>query len=429
MSTWVAPITWTNGAVTAATMNAEVRDHANFLKGALDLITASTTADTGTVTYIDVRRTNSTDPAFRSGVSGAANPEFQVNRNGKHSWGAGGGSAVDISLDRVSSSVLRLTSSVDPQHRVELAAVPGAEAFGVQQQVAGDTIGRARMSIRTDGYGSFSISDGTTSIARMMADALGNSYFGSTNTVAWFVGANGINFHDSFGSGTARMTIDSFGAATTRLYFNADVRAGFQRTASARVTALGRLAAVDGFADLTKAGTPGDGDYTATAETGLMTVDTTNHLAYWRVGTTWRAADLDGGITLVGPFVWTNLAASQSSLKGGWGVLGDLGAGTPAVPQPFSGHIVGISVRGSANITTGGASAAVFKAQVAGSDVTMSVTLDSTTNTLVNQATQAIGIDTFTAGQSIGMSVTTSGTFAPTTTEYSGQVFVVAHRW
>lgn len=27
MSTWTTPITWASGAVTAATMNAEVRDH------------------------------------------------------------------------------------------------------------------------------------------------------------------------------------------------------------------------------------------------------------------------------------------------------------------------------------------------------------------------------------------------------------------
>ena len=36
MSTWTSPITWVNGAVTASQMNAEIRDHFNYVKAALD---------------------------------------------------------------------------------------------------------------------------------------------------------------------------------------------------------------------------------------------------------------------------------------------------------------------------------------------------------------------------------------------------------
>jgi len=93
MSVWTAPVTWTNGAVTAATMNTEVRDHATFLKGALDLLTNSTTADTGTTMYVQVRRTASTESAIEAQVGAEANPRFRVLASGKMSWGAGGASA------------------------------------------------------------------------------------------------------------------------------------------------------------------------------------------------------------------------------------------------------------------------------------------------------------------------------------------------
>lgn len=36
MSTWTTPATWANAAVTANQMNVEIRDHANYLKAALD---------------------------------------------------------------------------------------------------------------------------------------------------------------------------------------------------------------------------------------------------------------------------------------------------------------------------------------------------------------------------------------------------------
>jgi hypothetical protein len=73
MAAWTTPITWVNGAVTAATMNTEVRDHFNWLKNALDLITNSTAADTGTATQLRIVRTNGTDAALAVTISG--NPE------------------------------------------------------------------------------------------------------------------------------------------------------------------------------------------------------------------------------------------------------------------------------------------------------------------------------------------------------------------
>ena len=69
MSTWTTPITFTASTLTAAQMNAEVRDHLNFVKGALDLLTNSTTADTGVTMSIQVHRTTVTDACVGSFVT------------------------------------------------------------------------------------------------------------------------------------------------------------------------------------------------------------------------------------------------------------------------------------------------------------------------------------------------------------------------
>lgn len=53
MSTWTAPITWSVGqTVTKAQMDAEIRDHLNWLKGFVDQATNSTGTDTGPPTQL-----------------------------------------------------------------------------------------------------------------------------------------------------------------------------------------------------------------------------------------------------------------------------------------------------------------------------------------------------------------------------------------
>lgn len=100
MSTWVAPITWSNAAVTAAQMNAEIRDHCTFLKGALDLITASSTADTGDSTYLFITRGSSSVTILNGKVTGdAASQRFYITAGGTLAWG-NGTDAVDTTLYR-----------------------------------------------------------------------------------------------------------------------------------------------------------------------------------------------------------------------------------------------------------------------------------------------------------------------------------------
>ena len=108
MSTWTAPITWAATTLTSTQMNAEVRDHLNFLKGFADLITNATTADTGTATSLWIKRTNTTDLAYQSSQAGDTVARFTADASGLLSWGPGGASATDVTLKRATTGTLRL---------------------------------------------------------------------------------------------------------------------------------------------------------------------------------------------------------------------------------------------------------------------------------------------------------------------------------
>ena len=106
MSTWTTPTTWVNGAVSAATMNTEVRDHLNWLKGFADLITASTAADVGTTTRLSIIRTNATDDILQGKVTGDATQRITINADGAVGW-SNGTAAEDARLWRPTAGAMR----------------------------------------------------------------------------------------------------------------------------------------------------------------------------------------------------------------------------------------------------------------------------------------------------------------------------------
>ena len=119
-------------------MNA-VRDNLTFLKGALDLLTNATAADTGTTMYLGVTRANATDPGLRLYHSGAATyPRYQVDADGTTSWGDGT-AAVDTNLYRSAVNLLKTDDSLEVAARFTCgeqaikvtAGVPSDIDFGV----------------------------------------------------------------------------------------------------------------------------------------------------------------------------------------------------------------------------------------------------------------------------------------------------------
>lgn len=83
MTVWTTPATWATGAVTAAQMNTEIRDHLNWLKGALDVITESTATDTGTTTKLVITRAAGTDNVLEAKVTGDSWGRLIINADGK----------------------------------------------------------------------------------------------------------------------------------------------------------------------------------------------------------------------------------------------------------------------------------------------------------------------------------------------------------
>jgi hypothetical protein len=96
MSTWTTPATWSNGAVTATQMNTEIRDHLNWLKGALDLITGSSASDTGTATRLAITRTAGTDNVLTGKVSGDAANRVEIWADGSINLGPASGPTAKI---------------------------------------------------------------------------------------------------------------------------------------------------------------------------------------------------------------------------------------------------------------------------------------------------------------------------------------------
>lgn len=80
-------------------MNTEIQAHLNFLKGALDLLTNSTTADTGVTMRLQIARGAASDHVLDGRVSGDTNSRVWIEADGTHQWGSGT-AAPDINLYR-----------------------------------------------------------------------------------------------------------------------------------------------------------------------------------------------------------------------------------------------------------------------------------------------------------------------------------------
>lgn len=157
MSVWTAPVSWSTGAVTAATFNTELRDKFVFLKGALDLITGATTADTGSATQILVKRTASTDTTLAAQVSGDTVARFAVNAAGAVTWGPGGAVAGDVNLYRKAVNqlatdddvVLEGTGFIELVRRTGINNPPDLpSASRLRLFCQDDGFGKTRLSVR-----------------------------------------------------------------------------------------------------------------------------------------------------------------------------------------------------------------------------------------------------------------------------------------
>lgn len=326
---WTTPITWSSGAtVTASQMNTEVRDHVDFLKSALDLLTNSTTAESGTTTYIQVRRTGSTETVFEGQVGAEANPRIRILASGKIQWGAGGASALDTTLERASASVMALTGNT--ALRIENVL----NSILLDLRVTNDSYGRVVGVIRTDGGGEWRIGDGVYAY-------LLRSYYDGTNYQGVIAQSDATNGPETLkiitrSGGTSSLTL------STSQSSSGDWMQFYQNTKELRwlsgSTLYGSLSAPastyvqtgstfglwgqQGVRTFTRAGTVADGNFDFTPGDGHLAVDTLHDLLYARSGGSWSYADLAGSLACIGPFTWANLTNGTTDIDGSYGGFG-----------------------------------------------------------------------------------------------------------
>jgi hypothetical protein len=155
LSSWTSPITFTSSTLTAAQINTEVRDHLNFLKGALDLLTGSTTADTGTTMNLKILRAASTDSALQTSQSGDATNRYLMAASGKMEWGDGTATR-DTFLYRSAASVLTTDTFFEVGTSITMGSgvvfleeitAPASAAANSCRIYAVDAAGKTRLSV------------------------------------------------------------------------------------------------------------------------------------------------------------------------------------------------------------------------------------------------------------------------------------------
>lgn len=337
MSTWTTPATWANGAVTAATMNTEIRDHLNFLKGALDLITNSTAADTGAATQLSVTRATAAADAYSAKVSGDTQLRFNVNADGSIEWGSGS-AAADFTLYRrtlgISGAGMALGGTGDARLLVEALGAGGE--LGLYDATAGYNSGARLGMVLASGTTPIPTllfsRESTTAQVNFRNDADGRVVvtapsdqprFGVSATSAadthllftWVEGdtqpriSMGIN-----GSGQARLAMGGGGSTAPDVLFYRTGAKAFEsddtfirivRAAVGNGALVGRVAGdgsdqftiyarghgqfLDGISTLTKSGAVTDADFRSAPPSGTIAVDTTNFKIYVRMGATWKS--------------------------------------------------------------------------------------------------------------------------------------------
>ncbi len=175
MSVSVVPLTSSNGLVTAPQINS-LRDNLNWLKGALNVITANSAADTGNTTSVWPVGATSTFNSFATQVTGDSFARFMIYASGKMHWGAGSG-AQDTFLERVSAAVLGMSG--DTQMRNTWAAAASNIYFA--GRASADTYNRVELGTDPSGYGRIRMGDGTATPTTMLSAAVAGTTLRTEN--------------------------------------------------------------------------------------------------------------------------------------------------------------------------------------------------------------------------------------------------------
>lgn len=134
------------------------------------------TADSGAVlvqagggvtnTLLDLRRAiaDLAVTVLQAGITGEANPRFDVTAAGRHSWGVGGASAVDVWMERIGATVLQIAAAGSNTGTLRVDNVEGRTSspsrFHASQGVFLDELSGLKVESKTISAGSITITNG-----------------------------------------------------------------------------------------------------------------------------------------------------------------------------------------------------------------------------------------------------------------------------
>ena len=329
MSTWVTPISWSNGPVSASQMNS-LRDNLNWLRGFADLITEGT-ADTGTATYLHLTRALALEPVLVGRVTADVNDRFQLYAGGDHRYGDGT-NAPDIRIARAGVGILNVDASflAVAASAAKVNAVGGTAGYGTgfAAWLSGDAAGRAALVVDASGKGALQFGSGAAAAdAVIYRNATGSLTFANTlarmeRTTAtdgaiaamvttdvyarWAVLANG---EQQWGSGSA--------ARDTLLYRNG----GNQLYTPDDLVSGGLIGT------MVKAGAFTDSDFAGGVFNSPLGVDQTNGRIYFRYLGAWHYVNQTAGFEI--PIGETDCPACGKAMQRGEAVAGILNGYKP----------------------------------------------------------------------------------------------------
>ena len=226
MATGVVPRTWPSGVttITKADLDAEIRDHLNWLKTRINsILLGDLNNDGGVASYLSIVRSALTDYVFEARNSGSAQWRFRIRADGQHEWGNGAG-VVELNLSRSGADTLYLAGGAFAAERS--AGGGGAAGSLFAGYITGDAHPRISIGIDTSDRSRLALGPGNVAPDVEIIRGTGPSIFTSTviraaGGVITLSKSSGTPSDSDFPSGFALAGALVWKEATNELYIRA----------------------------------------------------------------------------------------------------------------------------------------------------------------------------------------------------------------
>jgi hypothetical protein len=268
MTAWITPPNFAVGALSEASLDNLSAD-LTWLKNFADLTTNTTAADSGTVTYMAIKRTSAGEVAYRTNYGADGDYRWRMLSDGKQQWGTGAGvenfnlqpgssalalenAQFNIYRANVNENFLGMRRTSDSQLRVQF----DTNASGDPRMGFGGGASAADAFIKRKSAGILQVPTGT------QFEVQGNA---ATDVIAWYqVGSEAVSRLRILGSGEHKWTDGTTNENTANLY----------RANTGVLKTDGRLIADQGLVTLIEtAGVMSDARFAQSPQNGTVAIN------------------------------------------------------------------------------------------------------------------------------------------------------------